>query len=456
MFSTWRIPFLLSIIVLLLVFFPAWAWGQDPTSYLRDQGIAVTPKAFIAFAGQGDTDKVSTFLATGMSPDARGKGGVTPLYAAARNGHLQVVKMLLDKGAAADGRNNYRNTPLIGAAFKGHRKVVALLLRNRADVNAKNKVGDSPLHWAAANGHAKTVKILLAGGAMVSLKNNKGQTPRALAKGKNFALVVKMLTPANAMQAAAMGDTERVALDLQRGAKINFRDDSGMSLLMAAAERGQLEVVKQLVEKGATVQIKAARPKGMPVWMQFLELTALDFAAENHHRNTVEFLLEKGGNVSDYSMVILAMRGDAEMISYLASHGGNINATHENEGGAYSPLIAAVKNKNQGMVALVIKLGAEIDARHEDMSALDWAVSNKKNAMARILLKAGANPNLPSKDGTTPLMEAAGKGDFHMVRVLTQYRVNAGMKNNKGETAASIAKRKGHTRIVNLLARYIY
>ena len=190
--------------------------------------------------------------------------------------------------------------------------------------------------------------------------------------------------------------------------------------------------------------------------MQFDTLTPLDIAVDGHHRKTVEFLLEKGGRVSDYSMVMLAVRGDSEMISLLAGHGGNLNATREDEGGAYSPLIAAVKNKNQGMVALLIKLGAEIDARLEDMSALDWAVSNKNNAMARILLKAGANPNIPNKDGYTPLMEAAGKGDFHMVRVLTGFRVNAGLKNKKGKTASRIAKRKGHTRIVNFLARYIY
>ena len=76
--------------------------------------------------------EIRPLLAAGASPNAKDKGGKTPLHMAAWRGNLEAVQVLLDA---------------------------------RANPKAKDKRGKTPLHWAADGGHAEVVQALLAAGA---------------------------------------------------------------------------------------------------------------------------------------------------------------------------------------------------------------------------------------------------------------------------------------------------
>lgn len=66
----------------------------------------------------GDVNKVNELLASGIDPDGPGKGGETPLMAAARGGHLAVVEALVQ--AFADPTlGKGEETPLTIAFQKG-------------------------------------------------------------------------------------------------------------------------------------------------------------------------------------------------------------------------------------------------------------------------------------------------------------------------------------------------
>jgi len=88
------------------------------------------------------------------------------------------------------------------------------------------------------------------------------------------------------IDAAGNGDTETVALLLEKGADVDATDDFGTTALIRAADEGHTGSVALLLDRGADVN--TTTDSGM---------TALIRAAEEGHTDTVVVLLEKGADV---------------------------------------------------------------------------------------------------------------------------------------------------------------
>ena len=74
--------------------------------------------------------------------------GITPLFNAARNGHLQVCKLIIGNVFDKNPRINDRTTPLHVAAMNGHFEVCKLIMANVVDKNPINMVGMTPQAYA--------------------------------------------------------------------------------------------------------------------------------------------------------------------------------------------------------------------------------------------------------------------------------------------------------------------
>jgi ankyrin repeat protein len=69
-----------------------------------------------------------------------------------------------------------------------------MLLGAGAEVDSKNKIGRTPLSWAAENGHKPIVALLLNRGADLNFKDiDHGQSPISWAVLKGHADVVDLL-----------------------------------------------------------------------------------------------------------------------------------------------------------------------------------------------------------------------------------------------------------------------
>lgn len=76
-----------------------------------------------------------------------GKGGLTPLLFAVRQGHMEAVRTLLDAGADIDQRGTGdETTPLLAAVVNGHFDLALVLLGRGADPNLASRAGAAPLY----------------------------------------------------------------------------------------------------------------------------------------------------------------------------------------------------------------------------------------------------------------------------------------------------------------------
>ena len=85
-------------------------------------------------ARAGDVGRIETALAQGGSVNATTRYGVTPLIAAASNGHLEAVRLLVSRGANVNAQDNfYRFRAAEAAALDGHIAIATFLLQNGAE-----------------------------------------------------------------------------------------------------------------------------------------------------------------------------------------------------------------------------------------------------------------------------------------------------------------------------------
>jgi ankyrin repeat protein len=87
-------------------------------------------------------------------------------------------------------------------------------------------------------------------------------------------------------RAAARGQVQAVRLLLARGASVNAVDDEGTTPLVAAAYRGHRQVVKLLLERGAAVDAQEMRYR----------LSSLTHAVGRNDKELVKLLLRYGAD----------------------------------------------------------------------------------------------------------------------------------------------------------------
>jgi ankyrin repeat protein len=222
------------------------------------------------------------------------------LIQAVKRGDPQSVRTLLDNGGNVNAAQNDGTSALAWAVYHDNEPVVDLLVNygDGADVNAPNEYGINPLHLACMNQNAEMVNKLLRAGADPNNEKWTGETP--------------LMTCANT------GTLEAVRALLDNGADVNSAESTQLqtALMWAAAERHP-DIVKLLIERGANVHaISKLIPEAEPFHVEtpgsmglnfahtlrFREYTggfsALLFAAQQGDMESTRILLDAGADIN--------------------------------------------------------------------------------------------------------------------------------------------------------------
>ncbi len=121
----------------------------------------------------------------------------------------------------------------------------------------------------------------------------------------------------------------------------------------------------------------------------------------------------------------------------------------------YKFIVAASQGETK-KVNEYLKLGVFINFRDaQGGTALFYAVNNSYPEIVKTLLYYGANPNIGTSDGYTPLMAAASNGDFDIAQLLLYIkRTNINLVDKHRTSALMYAAYYGNYYIVDMLLFY--
>jgi len=144
---------------------------------------------------------------------------------------------------------------------------------------------------------------------------------------------------------------------------INARDAKGYTRLHRAANDGNLDLVKNLLDKKENINAKS-----------YLGQTPVYLAVARKRFNVVKYLVEKGANL-------------------------NIGG----KGGRFFPLHRAIRETDFKMIKLLVKGDAHLDVKdNRGSSVLLIAVGTGQLSIVNYFISLGADPTIKNKNGKTP------------------------------------------------------
>uniref|UniRef100_A0A6Q2X280 KAP NTPase domain-containing protein n=1 Tax=Esox lucius TaxID=8010 RepID=A0A6Q2X280_ESOLU len=247
------------------------------------------------------------------------------------------------------------------------------------------------------------------------------------------------------MLASEQGSLEIVQELIRRGANVNLDDVDCWSALICAAKEGHVDVVKELLDNSAYIE-----HRDMGGW------TALMWAAYKGRVEVTKVLLENGANpnttgqqYSVYPIIWAAGRGHAEIVHILLENGAKVNCSDKY---GTTPLIWAARKGHFDCVMHLLENGADVDQEGANsMTALIVAVRGGFTEVVKELLKRNPNVNMTDKDGNTALMIAAKEGYTEIVQDLLDAGTYVNIPDRSGDTVLIGAVRGGHVEIVRAL-----
>ena len=406
-----------------------------------------------------DATTVKALLKQRADVNAPDVDGTTALQWAAHWNDLDTVKALIAAGAKANVASRYGVTPLHEAASIGSAPIVNALLRAGATADATYGEGETPLMLAARSGNLETVKLLVEAGANVNAAEKfRGQTALMLAAVENHADIVQALIAAGAQVNARTVEYTFQSLTGGAGGIIHDRPQGALTALILAARQGSVEASERLIAAGA--DLNATEPQ--------YGFTALQTAIFNGHYALAKQLLEKGANANDGSLyIVMEMRN-------LATYSNRPNPSDTERGVSHMEVARLLLDKGADPNAAYVKTIPPRQAQGNinvapGATPLYRAVRAIDLAAVQLLVDRGANPSQAIKDGSTPLMAAAGLGaprggdeevteagdrndPIDVMKVLIAKGANVNAANDAGMTPLHYAAQRGSDRIIEFLA----
>ncbi|XDG00927.1 hypothetical protein ABKA04_000542 [Annulohypoxylon sp. FPYF3050] len=384
-------------------------WSEDPdklstVEYLLLQGAGVNLREHDA------------------KPNTRSDGGNSALLSAVNGNHTNTVRLLIQYGAQIDPPDDSRDDnvwePMESAVDEGQEDIIRILAEAGADVNrrfldgstlihrglnstglgallefrpkldVKDDAGNTPLHEVGEETPLENVKLLIRAGSDINLTNNTCKTSITEALLENRQDIARYY--------------------LSRKADLNIISPIVGGPLHVACSEGLVDLVKELIEAGADVNLVAIEFAGAPLSSIFVHRGVITSSHETKSE-LMNILFSAGADPTIMCGYLgsvagaIAMGGESVHLSMLASKGASLVSS---DSMGRKPLHFAAVRGDRNIVSFLLNAGAK--ATEEDGAgrhAISWAAQGGNTDILHDLLQliGDGSINKPDIDGWTPL-----------------------------------------------------
>lgn len=450
--------------------------------------------ALIAAIDANSKKSFVELLSLGVSPLAADESGRTPFACALGQSRYEIVEKLLKIGISADSPIEAGVPALVSAVHNQDQKMVELLLAKGANPGPESIMG-APLFIAVTNGNREFVELLLAAGADPDTLDPSGRPLVVAALDLDQPDLAKVLLAAKAgpnqmgrgsrsllYRAFEDRDANLFGLAMRAGGDATQPGPDGLTMLEEAVLAQDRQWVDLLLSEGADPNLRSHKADN-PLWWEMFNEGHIDFAeqllAAGADINAVDAAgarpIDRALEIGNLKMIRYLFARGAEsatrgenlwrpledsnhaLMRFLLANGESPNSPNSND---MAPLGFAILTGDATAAALLMEYGASIDfeKKARGHTLFEWALTGGQMPIVDRLLAAGADPNgrisSPSSDefiqrfedrgnlkfylerdsGLTPLMIAAGSGQYELVETLLERGASKGVHTKKWES----------------------
>ena len=288
-------------------------------------------------------DSVKVLLTNGANPNIGGMNGDNCLHYAVNKQHLALVKVIVEYKINLNAKNDHNQTALYIACAKGYWDIASQLMKKGADLDIVNRKNNSPLHMAIKHNALDIAADLMIHGANVNIKGQHEMTPLHVAVNQ--------------------GTDESVGLLLRHKADVNAQDNNGQTPLHAACKNSDSSKVNLLLQH--PVNISCNNSDGHTAFDYSVircDRPTLE-AFVNHDPAILNTIMGSGETALHY----YCKKGNADMVNWMVECG----ADKDKICAQLSPVDAAWDNGHKNIVLMLIDAGADV-SRSPEISCLGF------------------------------------------------------------------------------------
>ncbi|HEX5419158.1 MAG TPA: ankyrin repeat domain-containing protein [Gammaproteobacteria bacterium] len=266
----------------------------------------------------------------------------------------------------------------------------------------------------------------------------------ALAAGSAFAAGVPPL-----VAAVQAGDHDKaLALLDTKSPDVSAAEPDGSTALHWAVRNDDLELAKRLLKAGADPKLRTR-----------FGVTPLHLAALNGSPKMLELLLDAGadpnetGNEGETVLMTASRTGNPDAVQLLLDRGADVHAREKWHG--QTPLMWAAAQCHPDVVRELVEHGADVNARSNEeqwqrqytaeprakwlppgaMTSLLFAARQGCLGSVQALIKLGADVNMTTPDGISPVLSALINGHYDVAAALIGAGANTNIVDDTGRGA---------------------
>ena len=352
-----------------------------------------------------DIDAKSSWWAGGTSALQHATGSMLAY-------NKELAEYLIDRGATIDAH--------AAAGLDRIDTLEGLILSNPDVVNAPGCDGMSPLHFAAT---PRIAELLIQHGSDINLRDRDHNGTPAQWTMRRRPEVCRYLiengAEADVVLYCVMGDVERAKAEFKKNPellrlKINMKTAEGYIIPSDEPTRSSSNETREYSVPGGHVYVYQIGPT-MPL---------LEIALQSKQMEIVDLLIDLGYEINLRDWYVLVGQGPKrfdKLLKGFIAKGRDINAVQKHKRSMWAPL--------------------------------HWVAQRGLTEGIACLLANGADPNVITDKGQTPLHFIAQKGvGKNQVQLLLEHGANLNVQDNEGKTPFDYAKKAKRKSVANFLS----